>query len=46
LIAIPDVVQALFWLTAGVAAGHLRRRSLVTAPAPEFARERIACPAH
>jgi len=46
LIAIPDVVQALFWLIAGVAAGHLRRRSLVPATAPEFARERIACPAH
>jgi hypothetical protein len=26
LIAIPDLVQALFWFTAGVAAGHLRRQ--------------------
>jgi hypothetical protein len=26
IIAIPDLVQAMFWLVAGVAAGHLRRQ--------------------
>jgi len=31
LIAIPDVVQALFWLVGGVAAGHLRRQVPVMA---------------
>lgn len=45
LIAIPDVVQALFWLIAGVAAGHLRRQQ-VAALAPEPAREAVLCPAH
>ena len=44
LIAIPDVVQALFWLIAGVAAGHLRRHQL--ASAPEAAREALLWPAH
>src|SRR5688572_16006609 len=29
IIAIPDLVQALFWLVAGVAAGHLRRQPRV-----------------
>jgi len=44
LIAIPDVVQALFWLIAGVAAGHLRRQP--HAHALESAREKILWPAH
>jgi len=44
LMAIPDVVQALFWLIAGVAAGHLRRQ--LRAQAPEPAREAVLWPAH
>jgi hypothetical protein len=44
LIAIPDVVQALFWLIAGVAAGHLRRQPRVQGL--ELARERVLWPAH
>ena len=44
LIAIPDVVQALFWLIAGTAAGHLRRQVLATAP--ESSREAALWPAH
>ena len=44
LIAIPDVVQALFWLIAGVAAGHLRRQP--RAQARESARETVLWPAH
>jgi hypothetical protein len=48
LIAIPDVVQALFWLVAGVAAGHLRRQVIVSAPEPahEAAHEAAIWPAH
>lgn len=44
LIAIPDVVQALFWLVAGVAAGHLRRQ--VPAMAREPAPGAVLWPAH
>jgi hypothetical protein len=44
LIAIPDVVQALFWLIAGVAAGHLRRQPGVQAR--ESAPESVLWPAH
>jgi hypothetical protein len=29
-IAIPDLVQATFWLIAGVASGHLRREARTT----------------
>ena len=43
LIAIPDVVQALFWLIAGVAAGHLRRQP--RARAPESVGEAVLWPA-
>jgi hypothetical protein len=43
IIAIPDVVQALFWLVAGVAAGHLRRQR-VTRPAG-IATEAVPWPA-
>ena len=42
IIAIPDVVQALFWMIAGVAAGHLRAQpALAKTTEPEG----IACPA-
>jgi hypothetical protein len=43
IIAIPDLVQALFWLIAGVAAGHLRRQPhTVLAASPQGV---LACPA-
>jgi hypothetical protein len=44
LIAIPDVVQALFWVIAGVAAGHLRRQP--RGHVLESARQEVLWPAH
>jgi hypothetical protein len=43
IIAIPDVVQALFWVLAGAAAGHLRRQTV--AAAVPAAMEAAPCPA-
>lgn len=43
MIAIPDLVQATFWLMAGVAAGHLRRQEQVSIAEREGA---LPCPAH
>jgi hypothetical protein len=42
IIAIPDLVQATFWLVAGVASGHLRRQAQVQV-SPAGA---LPCPAH
>ena len=43
IIAIPDLVQATFWLVAGVASGHLRRRVREPVASQSGA---LPCPAH
>jgi hypothetical protein len=43
IIAIPDLVQATFWLVAGVASGHLRRQPRAVAFENPGA---LPCPAH